>query len=253
MRYNALINKNYDILIVKLTIRLLKMAKLVKPSQFAKDAGISRQAVYAKLKRGTLKSKEVDNQLFIVVENGKLKSTQIKEKDQNGIDNDINIENLKPSATQDVKKSKTDNNFSEFQTLIESKNETIETLKGRIRDLKESNQQLTSVFRGEIDLLKEAFVEMKRIYVGKLELEQNREVFLENSYAENIFDEDISWIGVKKFLKIYGYDASYKSKVKDYLDFLYSAGDTRVANIDGKIKINEKFCSKQIIKDALSD
>jgi hypothetical protein len=227
------------------------MAKLVKPSQFAKDTGISRQAVYAKLKRGTLKSKEVDNQLFIIIESSKSKPTSNKENNQNSIDNDLENDNLEVLTSQDIKKSQ--NNFSEFQTLIESKNETIETLKGRIRDLKESNQQLTSVFRGEIDLLKEAFVEMKRIYVGKLELEQNREIVLENSYTDNMFDEDISWIGVKKFLKIYGYDLSHKSKLKDYLDFLYSAGDTRVASINGKIKINEKFCSKQIIKDALAD
>ncbi|MDD5549006.1 MAG: DUF3972 domain-containing protein, partial [Sulfurovaceae bacterium] len=172
------------------------MAKLVKPSQFAKDTGISRQAVYAKLKRGTLKSKEVDNQLFIIVENSKSKPTSNKENNQNSIDNDLENENLEVLTSQGIKKLKSQNNFSEFQTLIESKNETIETLKGRIRDLKESNQQLTSVFRGEIDLLKEAFVEMKRIYVGKLGFEQNREIVLENSYTDNMFDEDISWIGV---------------------------------------------------------
>ncbi|MBD3797858.1 MAG: DUF3972 domain-containing protein, partial [Campylobacterales bacterium] len=45
------------------------MSKLVKPAQYAKEAGISRQAVYAKIKRGTLKSKEVDDQLFVVLDN----------------------------------------------------------------------------------------------------------------------------------------------------------------------------------------
>lgn len=233
--------------------KVVQMAKLVKPSQFAKDTGISRQAVYAKLKRGTLKSKEVDNQLFIVVENGKSRSTQNREKDQHSIDNDIELDTLEVPTLQEIKKSKSQNNFSDFQTLIESKNETIETLKGRIKDLKESNQQLTSVFRGEIDLLKEAFVEMKRIYVGKLEFEQNREIILENNYKDELFDEDISWIGAGKLLKMYGYDGSKKLKVKDYLEFLYSAGDTRVASINGKIKINERFCSEQIIKDALLD
>lgn len=94
---------------------------------------------------------------------------------------------------------------------------------------------------------------MKRIYVSRLESEPNKEIILENNYTQNAEDEKISWIGVKKFLKIYGYDLSNKAKVKDYLDFLHSAGDTRVGSVDGKIKINEKFCSEQIIKDALLD
>lgn len=224
------------------------MSKLVKPAQYAKEAGISRQAVYAKIKRGTLKSKEVDDQLFVVLDN-RSKSTHDNENIKREIDrNDDNYSTIK-SDKIDVNEAK--KGLTSFQSLIDSKNETIETLKGCIRDLKESNQQLTSVFRGEIDLLKEAFVEMKRIYVSRLELEQNKEVILENNYIDNEFDENVSWIGVKKFLKIYDYDLSNKAKVKDYLDFLYSAGDTRVSSINGKIKINKRFCSEQIIKDAL--
>ncbi len=224
------------------------MSKLVKPAQYAKETGISRQAVYAKIKRGTLKSKEVDDQLFVVLDN-RSGSTYGKEQIKRDVDNNDDNSLTIKSGKIDVNEAK--KGLTSFQSLIDSKNETIETLKERIKDLKESNRQLTSVFRGEIDLLKEAFVEMKRIYVSKLELEKNKEVILENNYNE--FDEDISWIGVKKFLKLYDYDLSNKAKVKDYLDFLYSAGDTRVANINGKIKINKRFCSEQIIKDALLD
>lgn len=232
------------------------MAKLVKPAVYAKDTGISRQAVYAKIKRGTLKSKEVDDQLFIVVDSynhTKPKSSQINKHIQNNIDIDKNYDNISTIDSEHARFLKQKSTTADVQALIDSKNETIETLKGRIKDLKESNQQLTSVFRGEIDLLKEAFVEMKRIYVSRLEIEQNKEVVLENSYTDNVFEEEVSWIGVKKFLKIYDYNMSNKAKVKDYLHFLYSAGDTRVAIIEGKIKINEKFCSEQIIKDALLD
>ena len=44
------------------------MSKLIKPAQYAKQYNISRQAVYAKIKRGTLRSKEVDGQLFIILD-----------------------------------------------------------------------------------------------------------------------------------------------------------------------------------------
>lgn len=226
------------------------MAKLVKPAQFAKETGISRQAVYAKIKRGTLKSKEVDDQLFIVLDDNRAKAklSQIK-----NVDIDKNSANTQVVDSRRIDTTYSNQAFTDTNALIDSKNETIETLKCRIKDLKESNQQLTSVFRGEIDLLKEAFVEMKRIYVGRLEYEKNREIVLENGYIDNDIDNEVSWVGVKRFLKIYDYDKSHKTKVKDYLDFLYSAGDTRVSKMDGKIKINEKFCSEQILKDALLD
>jgi predicted DNA-binding protein YlxM (UPF0122 family) len=34
------------------------MSRLIKPSEYAKQSGISRQAVYAKIKKGLLKSKK---------------------------------------------------------------------------------------------------------------------------------------------------------------------------------------------------
>jgi hypothetical protein len=232
------------------------MAKLVKPAVYAKETGISRQAVYAKIKRGTLKSKEVDDQLFIVVDSNSQTKSKLSQSNKQPQDT-IAIDNVNDNSaivnSEHIRFLKQNSTTTDIQALIDSKNETIETLKCRINDLKESNQQLTSVFRGEIDLLKDAFVEMKRIYVSRLESEPNKEIILENNYTQNAEDEKISWIGVKKFLKIYGYDLSNKAKVKDYLDFLHSAGDTRVGSVDGKIKINEKFCSEQIIKDALLD
>ena len=44
------------------------MSKLIKPIEYAVEQGISRQAVYAKIKKGTLNSKTVDGKMYIVVD-----------------------------------------------------------------------------------------------------------------------------------------------------------------------------------------
>ena len=44
------------------------MEKLIKPVEYARQMGISRQAVYAKIKRGILQSKSVDGKLYIVLD-----------------------------------------------------------------------------------------------------------------------------------------------------------------------------------------
>ena len=44
------------------------MEKLMKPAEYAKELGISRQAVYAKIKRGILTAKDVEGKLYIVVD-----------------------------------------------------------------------------------------------------------------------------------------------------------------------------------------
>ena len=49
------------------------MEKLMKPAEYAKELGISRQAVYAKIKRGILTAKNVDSKLYIVVDKEALK------------------------------------------------------------------------------------------------------------------------------------------------------------------------------------
>ncbi len=209
------------------------MYKLVKPAEYAKETGISRQAVYAKIKRGTLKSKEVSDQIYIVLDD----------------ENKLKIEDSTAKAPE------TNSKFNNIQSVIDSKNETIETLRGRIKDLKESNQQLTSVFRGEIDLLKEAFVEMKKLYSTQIEYKnKTKDSFIEGSVIKK--DEpkkEIVWIGAKQLLKTYGHDTSMKAKLKNYFELLYSSGDTRVAKIDGKIRLDERFSSEQIIKEALLD
>ena len=44
------------------------MEKLMKPAEYAQELGISRQAVYAKIKRGILKAKNVEGKLYIVID-----------------------------------------------------------------------------------------------------------------------------------------------------------------------------------------
>jgi predicted DNA-binding protein YlxM (UPF0122 family) len=44
------------------------METLMKPAEYAKELGISRQAVYAKIKKGILTAKEVEGKLYIVVD-----------------------------------------------------------------------------------------------------------------------------------------------------------------------------------------
>lgn len=44
------------------------MSRLVKPIEYAKEQGISRQAVYAKIKKGLLPSKTVEGKIYIVLE-----------------------------------------------------------------------------------------------------------------------------------------------------------------------------------------
>jgi len=45
------------------------METLMKPAEYARKLRISRQAVYAKVKKGILASKEVERKLYIVVNN----------------------------------------------------------------------------------------------------------------------------------------------------------------------------------------
>jgi len=215
------------------------MSRLVKPADYAKETGISRQAVYAKIKRGSLASKEVGEQLFIVVDDDN------KTKAKATISNNQSISKLSSVSKPPQLLS------NEFQTIIDAKNETIETLKNRIHDLKESNQELSSVFRSEIELLKEAFGEMKRIYSHQLEHHEQATIILNNDHEES--HKKPKWISVKKFLKKFNIDKKHNKKVRQYLHALYLGGDTRVSLFDDKIKVDLHNSSKEMIEEALED
>ncbi|MBN2721920.1 MAG: DUF3972 domain-containing protein [Campylobacterales bacterium] len=216
------------------------MSRLVKPADYAKETGISRQAVYAKIKRGSLASKEIGEQLFIVVDD----------------DNKTKAKATVSSDNQSISKLSSASKLSqplsnEFQTIIDAKNETIETLKNRIHDLKESNKELSSVFRSEIELLKEAFGEMKRIYSHQLEHNEQATIILNNDHEESY--QKPKWVSVKKILKKFDVDKKHHDKIKKYLHTLYLGGDTRVSLIDDKIRVNLHNSSKEMIEEALED
>jgi predicted site-specific integrase-resolvase len=199
------------------------MEKLMKPSEYAKELGISRQAVYAKIKRGILKSKDVDGKLYIVVEHSTSKAKNSTSKPKSS----------KPTVTQS---SKIDANYEE---LLKAKDETISVLKETISDLKESNKEISTTLRSEIDLLKEAFYEMRTLYTNQLEY-QNSSQDIEHI---EILQEDTpkntnEWIGFKKFVKIYDIKTKKVDKLKKRFKKLYKNGDMRFDMIDNKLKID---------------
>jgi len=66
------------------------MEKLMKPVEYARELGISRQAVYAKIKRGILTAKNVDGKLYIVVDTDEKPDVSKKEpKPPSEVDQEI--------------------------------------------------------------------------------------------------------------------------------------------------------------------
>ncbi len=192
----------------------------MKPSEYAKELGISRQAVYAKIKRGILLSKNVEGKLYIVVDNtatkkstsaSKPKTPQVKSEDSNVVKKD-------------------------YRALLQAKDETIAVLKETVLDLKESNKQISTTLRSEIDLLKEAFHEMRTLYVHQLEHKQARDSD-DTIYVHT--EEEPVWIGVKKFFKHMQIDKEkQQKKCFKRMKKVYKKGDNRFMNVDGKLKIN---------------
>jgi len=122
------------------------MSKLIKPIEYATSQGISRQAVYAKIKKGTLDSKTVDGKMYIVVDEVETKEEKKKE-----------LEEEIPAHLVNVKE------------LLTSKDQTISVLKESISDLKHTNTEINTTLRGEIELLKQVFTEMRNLYVKQVD------------------------------------------------------------------------------------
>jgi len=122
------------------------MSKLIKPIEYATSQGISRQAVYAKIKKGTLDSKTVDGKMYIVVD-----EVETKEEKKNELEEEI------PAHLVNVKE------------LLTSKDQTISVLKESISDLKHTNTEINTTLRGEIELLKQVFTEMRNLYVKQVD------------------------------------------------------------------------------------
>ena len=200
------------------------MDRMVKPAEYAKELGISRQAVYAKIKRGVLNSKNIDGKLYIVVDNNTQANINIKH-------------NLTKSTTQ-PKTTNTQTPLKDYESLLCAKDETISILKGTVKDLKKSNKQISTTLRGEIDLLKEAFHEMRSLYAMQLEYQKPQEEAIE-VYESEEEKPKAEWISLKKFFKkIKINNSKKKKKIKKKFKIAYSANEEYVRKVDGKIEVD---------------
>ena len=191
----------------------------MKPAEYAKELGISRQAVYAKIKRGILTSKNVEGKLYIVVDNTKENETIQRKED--------NLTKSKVTTSTKTEEHK------DYKSLLEAKDETIKVLKGTVKDLKKSNKQISTTLRGEIDLLKDAFFEMRTLYAQQLEYKKTEETI------DVVSEEITTWIGVKKFLKKHNvHKEKQQNKLTKRLKKAFKNGDMRLTKIEGKLKLD---------------
>ena len=162
------------------------MSKLVKPIEYASSQGISRQAVYAKIKKGTLNSKTVDGKMYIVVD-------EVENKDESN----KKIEKSVAPHLIDVKE------------LLTSKDQTISVLQESISDLKHTNTEINTTLRGEIELLKQVFSEMRNLYVKQVDymvVDKQKELEKQSAPIEAISlkensEEDDCWITLEAFFE----------------------------------------------------
>jgi len=191
------------------------MGNMIKPADYANKLGISRQAVYAKIKKGILSSKSVDGKLYIVLDDKAQTNANIG-KSGNAKDSGKRVDHSK---------------------LLEAKDETISVLKENVKDLKETNLMITSTLRGEVDLLKEAFGEMKMLYSLQLEHKTSSERVIENNVIhDEDEDEELEvWLEVDNFYQDYGIKKKKRKSVLKRLKKLYKKSDYRVDMHDGGI------------------
>jgi hypothetical protein len=231
------------------------MGNLIKPSDYAKKMGISRQAVYAKIKKGILASKSVDGKLYIVQPQDPMPTSSAPSTPTPSTPARDQAE--APSidhSPQSIRSS------HEFSSLLAAKDETIGVLKETIVDLKETNKMVTSTLRSEVDLLKEAFSEMKMLYSARIEHLQTQEtpsVILEND--DEVFDDDnldvdvvfsiddegesetsagddLAWIELEDFFDEHDVrKQSKQAKVAKRLKKLFKKGDSRVDSFNGQL------------------
>lgn len=199
----------------------------MKPAEYAKELGISRQAVYAKIKRGILTAKNVEGKLYIVVD-----STTENETSKP-------VQEPKKTITTKTTSVSTENPPKDYKALLEAKDETIAVLKSTVKDLKKSNKQISTTLRSEIDLLKEAFHEMRALYVHRLEQKKPQEAIEVVTEDDSVEVAEERWIGIKKFFKQSGVTKEkQQEKVLKSLKKAYKKRDTRLMKENGKLKLN---------------
>lgn len=220
------------------------MEKLMKPAEYAQELGISRQAVYAKIKRGILTAKNVEGKLYIVVDKEVAKEPVESTQE--------NKSTTKETPSKKIPASTAKSDGVDYKALLDAKDETISVLKGTVKDLKKSNKQISTTLKGEIDLLKEAFYEMRTLYVHQLEQKKPREA----EEAIEVFSEEEStnptednWIGIKKFFKQHKIKKDkLQAKILKRLKRAYRSGDERIIRVEEKLKFNPDKSYKDLLK-----
>jgi len=206
------------------------MEKLMKPAEYAKELGISRQAVYAKIKRGILTAKDVEGKLYIVVDTA-AKSDPTAEKTVSA--------KTAPASAGQPKSSRVSGQTpspKEYEALLAAKDETITVLKSTVKDLKKSHKQISTTLRGEIDLLKEAFHEMRTLYMQQIEHQKPEETI--DVITEEIVAEK-EYIGVKKLFRAYGIKKKKaQEKVLKRIKKAWKSGDERIVKKEGRFRLD---------------
>ena len=212
----------------------------MKPAEYAKELGISRQAVYAKIKRGILKAKNVDGKLYIVVDKS--------ENNEKIVTENSTVPKKKP--TQETTSTNTSKRVEkEYKALLEAKDETISVLKETVKDLKKSNKQISTTLRGEIDLLKDAFHEMRNLYVHQLEHRNTQDAIDVISEEESVEAVEVRWIGIKKFFKELGVKKEkQQEKIAKRLKKAFKSGDERLIKDGGKLKLDASKNYEDLVK-----
>jgi len=215
------------------------MGNLIKPADYAARMGISRQAVYAKIKKGILTSRNIGGKIFVVLDN---KAT--------------------PTETANTAQKKTQNQHhadsNGQEKLLAAKDETISILRETITDLKETNKMITSTMRGEVELLKEAFSEMKMLYSLQLEHKtetpqeqtieaedeemidiqaQELEEVAKEVLEEEVFEDDpVEWMELSDFYALHKIKKSKKQKkIEKLLKKKLKKGDPRIDRFNGEL------------------
>lgn len=216
------------------------MSRLVKPIEYAKAQGISRQAVYAKIKKGVLESKNVEGKIYIVLE----EELGLKET----------------NSTTDQAET-TSSHLVDVKELLTSKEQTITVLRESISDLKQTNTEINTTLRGEIELLKQVFTEMRNLYVKQVDyMNTEKKIELENKLSfhnhsksniddstyEDVLsldelpnDEEECWMSFSEFLERSSIvKEKKKNKIANRLRKAHQLKDKRI-----KIENNEIFLS----------
>ncbi len=217
------------------------MGNLIKPVDYANQMGISRQAVYAKIKKGILTSKNIGGKIFIVTKDTTTPATpspKIVKNEQSDVSHS--------SSIQDQEK------------LLEAKDETISILKETIVDLKDTNKMITSTLRSEVELLKDAFGEMKMLYGLQLEHKKQNETNLEVEDESTVIDsvemedeDSEEWIELGDFFAQYSIKKQKKQKkIKKYLKKCLKKGDTRIDSFNGEMVFLANAEFEDVLKKA---